>query len=550
MSNSKLLDRHKQHVQRCRDRQLDEPVDSEDNRYQNAKSKLLYRCNKNLGHDNYRQTPDHHTSKNDPTGCPACGKIKSSRKKAHETYVKECKEKETKERPCDLPVDDESNRYNGSHEPLLHDCGIPSHPWYLQAPTHHLQPQGCPICGRLRITKKHVDYVRDCINKNADLPINREDNIYKTSRIELLHKCKYDNHPAYSQTPNQHLKPQGCPICGDNRKSHKQYILDCKKRDIDLPLDREDNRYKNCYTGLLHGCINGHEYRRTPSHHLHDLTGCPECFIISITKTHKEYVTECMEKEIDLPIIAKDNIYKNRRTKLLHKCEISDHPPYLQRPDAHLDLAGCPKCALIGKSKSHEQYIKDCIKKEVDLPLVEKNNIYKNRRTELLHKCEDVDHPAYPQLPGDHLNFNGCPLCKNKTESKLYKFLKKLNEKIIHEFSPKWLRNPDTHTQLRFDFCDKKNKIIIELDGGQHFEDVKFWSSSAEKNSNMDVYKMNLAKKHKYSVIRLVQVEVLKNTSWKEELINTIEKCKTNKKLILGSSDCWNLAKRKRVYPL
>ncbi len=57
---------------------------------------------------------------------------------------------------------------------------------------------------------------------------------------------------------------------------------------------------------------------------------------------------------------------------------------------------------------------------------------------------------------------------------------------------------------MPFDFCLKigGKKIIVELDGAQHFRQVSNWSSPEMQHDN-DVEKMKLAILHGYSVIRL-----------------------------------------------
>jgi len=69
-------------------------------------------------------------------------------------------------------------------------------------------------------------------------------------------------------------------------------------------------------------------------------------------------------------------------------------------------------------------------------------------------------------------------------------------------------------------------KIIIELDGKQHFEQVWNWKLPEEQYKN-DKFKQECANKNGYSVIRLLQEDVLYDKyDWKTELINNIEKIK------------------------
>ena len=120
----------------------------------------------------------------------------------------------------------------------------------------------------------------------------------------------------------------------------------------------------------------------------------------------------------------------------------------------------------------------------------------------------------------------GCPYCINKTEQKLYDIL------IIHylelkiQFKVDWCKNKN---YLPFDFVLENDKIIIELDGLQHFEQVSNWVSPEETHIN-DKYKMKCANANDFSVIRLLQTDVFYDTyNWLEELKTNIEKIKTDK---------------------
>ena len=78
---------------------------------------------------------------------------------------------------------------------------------------------------------------------------------------------------------------------------------------------------------------------------------------------------------------------------------------------------------------------------------------------------------------------------------------------------------------LPFDFVLLDKKIIIELDGIQHFKQVLNWTTPEEQQLT-DFYKMKCANKNGFSIIRLLQDDVLKDKfDWLTELkqhINTI----------------------------
>ncbi len=119
----------------------------------------------------------------------------------------------------------------------------------------------------------------------------------------------------------------------------------------------------------------------------------------------------------------------------------------------------------------------------------------------------------------------GCPYCKNKTEAILYEFLNE-NYDIVKSAKFNWCKNLKTNQFLPFDFCIENLKLIFELDGGQHFFQVSNWNSP-KYNQMRDKYKMDLALKNGYTIIRLLQEDVYKNNyDWKIEIIKYIKKYK------------------------
>jgi very-short-patch-repair endonuclease len=100
-----------------------------------------------------------------------------------------------------------------------------------------------------------------------------------------------------------------------------------------------------------------------------------------------------------------------------------------------------------------------------------------------------------------------------------------------------WCRSETTKRYYPFDFVITDLNIIIELDGLQHFEQVQNWNSP-EHNLKRDVYKMKLALKHKYNIIRVFQEDVYKPSyNWQElyDCINNIKSSSVHTVYFLSS---------------
>jgi len=149
--------------------------------------------------------------------------------------------------------------------------------------------------------------------------------------------------------------------------------------------------------------------------------------------------------------------------------------------------------------------------------------VFKNSNNKYCFTCPDCNHDFNTQL-NNVTNGHWCPTCKNKTEKKLYEFLLTIYPEVKHQFRPDWCKNPKTGRHLPFDFVIQILKIIIELDGAQHFKQVRNWKSPEEQQSR-DLYKMKKSNENGYTVIRLLQEDVWNDTNnWQEELTKMLNK--------------------------
>jgi very-short-patch-repair endonuclease len=104
----------------------------------------------------------------------------------------------------------------------------------------------------------------------------------------------------------------------------------------------------------------------------------------------------------------------------------------------------------------------------------------------------------------------GCPDCRYKTERILLNFLKKYYPYVYKQLKLDSCRSITTNRHYPFDFCIPSLKLIIELDGPQHFKQVSNWASP-EESIQRDIYKMQKAEVEGYKVIRIFQEDVYDN---------------------------------------
>ena len=130
-------------------------------------------------------------------------------------------------------------------------------------------------------------------------------------------------------------------------------------------------------------------------------------------------------------------------------------------------------------------------------------------------------------------NGKWCICTKNKTETILYNFLTtKCDSEINKQKKFNWCKKK---LCLPFDFFISDLKLLIELDGRQHFEQVQNWPSP-EKTQKNDQYKMKLANKRGYSIIRIPQQDVWNDkNNWKNKLLKAIKKYKKPTNIFIGN---------------
>jgi very-short-patch-repair endonuclease len=137
--------------------------------------------------------------------------------------------------------------------------------------------------------------------------------------------------------------------------------------------------------------------------------------------------------------------------------------------------------------------------------------------------CIDCNN-SFQSIISNISNGSWCPICKNKTERKLHKWLCE-RYKTQHQCRYDWCSNLETNKYLPFDFEIEPN-IIIELDGRQHFEQVRNWKSP-ELQKKSDLYKIKCAFENGKHIIRIFQEDVWNDKNeWDTKLIEAIQSLK------------------------
>ena len=153
----------------------------------------------------------------------------------------------------------------------------PIHGIFYQTPDNHIyRKSGCPNCKKLAIHIRCNKGINQFISDAKKIHGNVYDyskSIYITSHKKLEIVCR--KHGDFWQTPNNHLSGKGCSKCGNGTKTAKEFVCEASKIHGDKYCYDNIN-YVDLTTKLpilckIHGIFN-----QTPNAHLKG-QGCPKC---------------------------------------------------------------------------------------------------------------------------------------------------------------------------------------------------------------------------------------------------------------------------------
>jgi hypothetical protein len=129
-----------------------------------------------------------------------------------------------------------------------------------------------------------------------------------------------------------------------------------------------------------------------------------------------------------------------------------------------------------------------------------------------------------------------CPDCRLKTEAIFYTYFGK-KYIIERQFSDEWSTNPESKYKLKYDFLFKELKIIVEVDGRQHCDQVGPWTDPKEVNAR-DRFKIQKAIENGFTIIHLCQEEIWKdNYDWINEVERVLHRNNKPELIILTNNE-------------
>jgi len=490
--------------------------------YINNLTEILIICKQ---HGEFWQIPKLHKKGN---GCRICGRerISNSQKMTREEFIKKAIEVHG------YRYDYSKVEYVKSSSKVIIICREQGHGEFLSTPNIHLRNHGCRLCANNYLSKSKTNGLDSFIARSKTIHEDKYDYskfIYKNCKSIGIIICPI--HGDFPQSAESHYLGSGCPICSATKshvqfkKTTEEFIKQAKEKHGDL-YDYSKVDYSSTHQPVIIICRIHGEFLQRASSHIKG-AGCFHCGIIktSDSKRHntETFVTAAREKHGDVYDYSKVE-YISSDSKIIIIC--IKHGEFLQTATQHLSGSGCQTCGIIKTSDSKryntETFVTAARETHCD--------VYDYSKTEYISSDLQVKiickkHGEFLQTASRHLSGGGCPICKNKTEAKLYEKMKDIYPSLENQFKQDWCKRIN---HLPYDFCIPELKTLLELDGGQHFRQVRDWKSPEEQFEN-DKYKEECANQNGYSVIRLLQEDVYNDTyDWVKELTQAIEEIKSS----------------------
>lgn len=216
-------------------------------------------------------------------------------------------------------------------------------------------------------------------------------------------------------------------------------------------------------------------------------------------------------------------IFKNSNTKYNFRCNACFHI-YQMSPTQISNNTGCPYCSrrkLCGNcwkciKKSFASHDKS---KFLVNPDKELGCIFLNSHVKYLFYCKDCDDTFLMRINSIASRESWCPNHKNKTELIIYRFLKQRGYNFIKEAKFNWSEN------RRFDFYLYDYKLILEIDGPQHYKPIPYFNTknSFEELQQIDKWKDEKALENGLQVVRMNQEDIwFDRINWKQQIVNLL----------------------------
>ena len=233
-------------------------------------------------HGPFWQRISHHKK---GTGCPECNPrkkmtFKRFKQKANKVWGEKYKyKKET---------------FKDSQSNIIAICD--EHGEFEVNVQHHLRTntpaQGCPKCAKKSFREKKLLTKDDVVKKFKSIHGDKINYIgdYLGMNVDMEMECS--THGIFKQTPSNHLKSTGCPLCAQER--HQKLLSKSKKDFIKESIIKHGEKFDYSQFQYINNKTKGEiicpkhgSFLQTPQGHAYFGHGCPKC-VGSVSKAEIE----------------------------------------------------------------------------------------------------------------------------------------------------------------------------------------------------------------------------------------------------------------------
>jgi len=458
-------------------------------------------------------------------------------------------------KPEQVKISDTKNKY-------YFECDKCNHEFLTTVNPIVKQGTWCPYCANLKLCDKN-----DCSlcydksfashekskywsSKNELTPRK----VFKASEKQILFNCDKCNHEIVKQPAlisrkqstwcyycsNQELcELQSCISCYEKSFASSERAKYWSSKNQTIPRKVFKNSSNRKYIFYCPDC--NHEvskkitdienndiwcyYCSSNKRQLCEDENCKFCFNNSFASHER---AKCWSPK---NIISPRQINNNSVEKFLFNCEKCNHEFRKQLIEFKYKDTWCPYCnsyKLCEDEKCKNCFEKSFASHEKAKYWSSKNDISPRQITrgsgkKYLFVCEN-NHEFMKRI--GHITDiceSWCPFCYNKTEQKVFDYFKDFFD-IKRRVRFEWAKNINTDYFYEYDMLI--NNTIIEIDGRQHFEDLNYHYTTAEKVRETDIHKMKLAINKGYNIIRIFQEDIWNDKiNWKNLIDITIQIC-------------------------
>ena len=297
--------------------------------------------------------------------------------------------------------------YQGIHKYVTIVCA--EHGPFQQSPANHYHGKGCSDCGgsKPHTTESFVDAAKAVHGDRYDYSIVK----YSSNKAHVTIICS--DHGPFSQIAAVHLRGNGCPQCGGNRKHSAESFIEKVRAVHGDRYDYSQAEYEGAHTPVTIICPDHGLFMQSPSNHFAG-KGCPECGKLAASEARRKTTEQFIAKanaihgnRYDYSLVE----YLSAMEKVTIICP--EHGPFEQTPNGHVEGKGCYECGIIASSDAKRSTIEQFIAKA----RMVHGELYDYSLAEYVTSSKKVkiicpDHGLFLQTPNDHIvQRSGCPNC-------------------------------------------------------------------------------------------------------------------------------------------